>query len=792
MKVSEAWLRECVNPPLTTAELVEQLTMAGLEVDAVEPAATEFSGVIVGEIISAQQHPDADKLTLCQVSNGDSEVQVICGAPNARAGLRVAFAQIGAVLPGDFKIKKAKLRGVESFGMLCGASELGLADDDSGIIELPSDAPLGEDLSDYLKLNDQVIDIDLTPNRGDCLSVKGLARELGVLNQLDLTQPVIAAVEPVINDQFPVRIEDAAACPRYVGRVIKGVDLSAETPLWMQEKLRRSGLRSIDPVVDVTNYILLELGQPLHAFDLSVLKGGITVRRAQQGEKLVLLNGQEVELTDQPLMITDESGPLAMAGIMGGEKSGVSETTTDLFLESAYFSPLAIAGRARSVGLHTDASHRYERGVDFELQRDAMERATALLLELVGGQAGPITDVVSEIDLPKRPSIELRKSKVASMLALTISDDQIVEMLERLGLRIEFSDGNGWTVGVPSYRFDLEIEADLLEELARIYGYNQLPVSLPSASLSPKAKAERIAPLAGIREALLQQGYYEAVTYSFVDPAIQKHFSEPAEVISLANPISSDMADMRTSLWPGLLNALKYNLHRQQSHLRLFETGLVFSRQGESIVQDRAIGGVLTGMRNSEGWSNSKENADFYDLKGHVESLLDKAAGLQYFSFHPGQHRSLHPGQSAEVRKGDETVGFLGALHPSIQQALDINQPVYLFELDLKKISEGEIIRFEPLSKFPEVKRDISIIVEETVMLDDIIKVISEEEGDIFKSVTLFDQYQGENISKGRKSLSLSLTWQDRSRTLTDEDVSPLVNNIINKLETKLNATLRG
>ncbi|HAO02412.1 MAG TPA: phenylalanine--tRNA ligase subunit beta, partial [Halomonas sp.] len=578
MKFSEQWLREWVSPQLDTQAIADQITMAGLEVDAVEAVAATFSGVVVAEVLSKEKHPDADKLNVCTVNDGTGEpVQVVCGAPNVDVGQKIPFAQVGGVLPGDFKIKKAKLRGVESRGMICSASELGLEEEISpGILVLPASAPVGTSFREYMQLDDMTIEVDLTPNRGDCLSIKGLAREVGVLNRLPVSGPEITVVEASIDDTFPVTIEAAEQCPRYLGRVIKGVNVEAETPLWMVERLRRSGVRSIDPVVDVTNYVMLELGQPLHAFDRDNLQGGITVRLAREAERLKLLDGQEVALRPETLVIADERGPLAMAGIMGGENSGVNEKTHTIFLESAFFAPLGIAGQARSYGLHTDASHRYERGVDPELPAMAVERATKLLMEICGGQAGPVVEAVSDEHLPAPRIIMLREARLESALSKRLQPDDVTDILQRLGLEVD-KQAEGWSVVAPSWRFDVAIEEDLIEEVARIHGYNNLPVRRPAARLALRPANEALLTQAQLRNQMVARGFQEAVTYSFVAPDLQAAMLPDAVSPVLANPISSDLSVMRASLFPGLVRALEYNLNRQQTRVRIFETGLVFN-----------------------------------------------------------------------------------------------------------------------------------------------------------------------------------------------------------------------
>lgn len=800
MKFSEKWLRELVNPAISTQELVDQVTMAGLEVDEVEAVAGDFSGVIVGEILKAEQHPNADKLQVCTVSNGSEEIQVVCGAPNARAGLKTAFATVGAELPTPdgkpFKIKKAKLRQVESFGMLCAASELSISEDADGIMELAADAPVGMCLREYMALDDQVIDVDLTPNRGDCLSIRGLAREVGVLNKAPVEFVEAGETAPQIDDTFGVELEASEQCPRYVGRVIRGINPKATTPLWMVEKLRRSGVRSIDPVVDVTNFVLLEQGQPMHAFDLDKLSGKIVVRMAQQDEELKLLDGSDVKLNADTLVIADDSGAVAMAGIMGGEPTSCTEETTNIFLEAAFFGQLAIAGRARSYGLHTDSSHRFERGVDWQRQVNAIERATELLLEIVGGEAGPVTEVASEADLPKPAQVTLRHRKVNSMLAFEMPAEEIEEILTRLGLGVEKAGDDEWTVSVPSYRFDISIEVDLIEELARVYGYNNLPVRVPTASLPFKADRESEVSIDRIRRNMIGRGYQEAITYSFIEAGLAKKFDDKYEAVALANPISAEMAVMRTTLWPGLVKAALYNQNRQQNRIRLFETGQRFLPQtgeteSDQIKQQNVIAGLITGRRQPEGWSADASTVDFYDIKADLESLLALSSAADQYRFVPAEHVALHPGQTAAIERNGEVVGYIGALHPSLSKDLGLNGDLFLFELCLDTLRDGVLAVFNELSKFPESRRDIALVMDEAVSFDQVRGIVAEQGGEFLQDVTLFDVYRGKGIEEGQKSLALGLTWQHPSRTLTDEEINSTVDATLSALADKLGATQR-
>ncbi|CRM73636.1 phenylalanine--tRNA ligase beta subunit [Pseudomonas brenneri] len=791
MKFSEQWLRGWVSPQVNRDELVARLSMAGLEVDSVTPAAGVFSGVVVGEVLSTEQHPDADKLRVCQVSNGAQTFQVVCGAPNVRPGLKIPFAMIGAELPGDFKIKKAKLRGVESNGMLCSQAELQVGEGNDGLMELPADAPVGQDIRVYLDLEDASIEVDLTPNRGDCLSLAGLAREVGALYNAPVTRPVVAAVPAVHDEVRSIEVLAPSACPRYLGRVIRNVDLSKPTPLWMVERLRRADVRSIDAAVDITNYVMLELGQPLHAFDLAEINGGIRVRMAEEGEKLVLLDGQEVTLRSDTLVIADHSRALAIAGVMGGEHSGVSATTRDVFLESAFFDQIAVAGKARSYGLHTDASHRYERGVDWQLAREAMERATGLLLEITGGEAGPITETVSEQHLPSIAPVTLRAQRVEQMLGLVIEEAEIVRLLTGLGLGISADGAGQWRVEVPSHRFDISLEVDLIEELARLYGYNRLPVRYPQARLAPQPKTEARAHLPELRRLLVARGYQEAVTYSFIDPKQFELFNPGVEPLLLANPISNDMAAMRSSLWPGLVKALSHNLNRQQDRVRMFESGLRFVGQLDGLKQEPMLAGVVCGSRLPEGWAQGRDPVDFFDVKADVEAVLGFAGALDAFAFVPGSHPALHPGQTARIEREGRLVGFVGAIHPELSKTLGLDRPVFVFELVLAEVAAGKMPKFSELSRFPEVRRDLALVADRDVAASAVLEVIRENAGEWLTDLRLFDVYQGKGIDPHRKSLAVGLTWQHPSRTLNDDEVNTTTQNILTSLEQRLNATLR-
>jgi phenylalanyl-tRNA synthetase beta chain len=793
MKFNEQWLREWVNPSVNASELSAQLTMAGLEVDAIEPAAGKFSGVVVGEIVEVQQHPDADKLRICRVSNGGDVLQVVCGASNARVGIKVPFAQIGAVLPG-VTIKQAKLRGIESFGMLCGASELGLIDQVDGLWELPIDSLVGADLRELFQLDDNIFEIGLTPNRADCLSIAGIAREVGVLTDVTVSALAINVVEPTIVDELPVEVLADEHCPRYVGRVIRDVDLSRAAPLWLRERLRRCGLRSIDPVVDVTNYVMLELGQPLHAFDLEQLCGGIRVRLAAEGEKLATLDGQTVELRPDTLVIADHQTPLAMAGVMGGSASAVSANTRHIFLESAFFAPALVAGRARSYGLHTESSHRFERGVDYALQRRAIERATQLILQIAGGAPGPVIEKTSTY-LPAPPTVVLREASIVRMLDVALPVAQVEAILGGLGMALKRTI-DGWEVIPPSWRFDISIEVDLLEELARVYGYNRLPARSVRSDLPLAPKPEQQLALSAVRRTLTARGYQEAITYSFVDPKMQAILAPGQPVVELRNPIASDMSVMRTTLWAGLLNTAIHNLNRQQNRIRLFETGLRFLADEQAgvqgLVQEPSLAMLITGRRYPESWNGGSETVDFYDLKGDFEAIVGLARMAAAIEFVRGSNPALHPGQCAEIRRDGRVVGFMGALHPDVQRQLDIEQPVYLLEVALSALADAPLPKFTELSRFPAVRRDLALVVDKAVLVADILLVVRQVTGEILRDLTLFDVYEGKGIDPERKSLALGLTFQDSSRTLNENEVNAAIASVLGALAERFGATLRN
>ncbi len=794
MKFSESWLREWVNPAVTTDELTHQITMAGLEVDDVLPVAGKFTGVKVGHVVECAQHPDADKLRVTKVDIGESELlDIVCGAANCRQGLKVAVATVGAVLPGDFTIKKAKLRGQPSHGMLCSFSELGIDVESNGIMELASDAVIGTDFREFLALDDVTIDVDLTSNRADCFSLRGMAREVGVLNRLDVSEPQSAPVAATINDVVAIEVKAPAACPRYLGRVIKNVNVQAQTPLWMQEKLRRCGIRSIDPVVDITNYILLEQGQPMHAFDLAKIDGGIVVRLAEQDEKLTLLDGSEATLNADTLVVADHNKALAIAGIFGGEGSGVSSETKDVLLECAFFAPDHIRGRARSYGLHTDSSMRFERGVDYALQASAMERATALLVEICGGEVAPVVAVESAADLPTPNRVELRRAKLDSLLGHPIPSSDVVEILERLGLAVETTE-SGWQASAPTWRFDIAIEQDLVEEVGRIYGYDNIPNQAPAAALRMNLHKEAKLPLKRARDLLVDRGYHEAITYSFVEPEQQKLIVPEIDALLLPNPISADMSAMRLSLIQGLLNTVVHNQKRQQPRVRLFEYGLRFipdQAAENGMRQEPMLAGVIAGARSEEHWDIATNTVDFFDLKGDVEALLELTANDKAFSFVAAEHPALHPGQCAAIVVDDEPVGIIGTVHPELERKFGLNGRTIVFEIEWNAINTRVIPEAAALSKFPANRRDIAVVVDDSVASGDIVEACLAAGGEFLIDANLFDVYVGKGVGEGKKSLAIALTLQSAERTLEDADITGAVDAIVAQIAEQFGATLR-
>ncbi|WP_196137781.1 phenylalanine--tRNA ligase subunit beta [Aliikangiella sp. G2MR2-5] len=792
MKVSENWLRTWVNPNISTDELVATLTMAGLEVDGVETMGAELQGIVVGQIETTEKHPEADKLQVCSVNvGGEENLQIICGAPNARAGLKVAVATIGCVLPGDFKIKKAKMRGVLSFGMLCSGKELQISDDHDGIMELAEDAKIGTQLIDYLGLKDNAIEVDLTPNRGDCLGIKGIATEVGVLTQTTVDPIEIKKAPVTIDDKVEVTLSAPAANPRFVARVMKGVNIKAATPEWMKARLLASDIRSIDPVVDVTNYVMLELGHPMHAFDLNnVNNGKLEVRFAKEGEKLILLDDSEITLRDDTLVVADDEKALSMAGIMGGKFSGINEDTVDLLLEAAHWEPVAIAGKARSYGLHTDASHRFERGVDYNLSADVIERATELLLEIVGGEAGPIVDEIASEHFPQARQVKLRRARIERLLGIKLADEQVEDILTRLGMKLSSND-KGWDVEVPSQRFDISIEADLIEELVRVYGYNNVPSRKPVSEMAMIRQPEKKLQKLQLARLLAARGYQEAITYTFIDRDSQQLIDPDLEPLALLNPISSELGVMRTSLWPGLIKAVEHNQKRQHDQVKMFETGLKFVPTEDGLEQTQVISGIISGRRYPENWEAQNEMVDFFDLKGDLEALFALTAAADQFTFVAAQRNGLHPGQTAQILRNGQECGYIGKVHPQTEKDFDLEMPAYVFELELKRTVSRKIPKFEPLSKFPTIRRDLAILVKESVTSTQIVDLIGQTAKNWLKSIVIFDIYRGKGIEPGHKSVAIGFTLERNDRTFKDTEISKTLDRIISALTEKLGAVLR-
>ena len=792
MKISENWLRTWVNPAIDSETLSDQLTMLGLEVDDLSPAAKPFTGVVVGEVLTVEQHPDADRLRVTTVNIGSGEpLQIVCGAPNVRVGMKAPVATIGAVLPGDFKIKKGKLRGIESQGMLCGASEIDLEDKIDGLLELPADAPVGVNVREYLDLDDHVIDISITPNRGDCFSIRGIAREIAVINQMTATAPEIKEVAATIADEKKV-IVSTEGCPRYLGRVIKNVNTKAPTPEWMERALARSGIRQHSILVDITNYVLMELGQPLHAFDGGKVQGEVHVRQATAAEKLVLLNEQEVELNEKVMVIADDEKALAIAGIMSGLSSSVTDETTEIFLESAFFAPLHIAGRARSFGLHTDASQRYERGVDFELPMMAMHRASQLITELAGGEFGPITVAEQAEVLPKREAIELKQAQVDQLLGYRVEGEFIADALTRLGCVVTVEAEGQWSVVPPSHRYDMAIYQDLIEEVARIHGYDNIQISLPVID-AQLAKYQDQFEVTQLRQTLVTLGYQEAISFSFADLKLEKQLNPAVNPLALANPISSDLAVMRSTLLSSLIPCVQYNINRQQSRVRFFELGLRFDYQDASNIHDLkqipTLAMIAVGAKQAESWHGKPQAMDFFDFKGEVEEVL--AAGRVQVEYVRSERAWLHPGQSAEIMVAGQSIGYLGRLHPTLEAELDLGT-TWVAELDQKAVLQTYVSNFTELSRFPSVRRDIALLISDKINIGEIQQLITKTGGELLNSNWLFDVYTGQGVEAGKRSLAFALLWQHPSRTLEDAEIKSGMDTIIEVLQNTYQATLRA
>ncbi len=784
MKFSENWLRTFVNPALSSAELSHLLTMAGLEVEGMDAVAPAFNNVVVAQVLEVVKHPNADRLNVCQVNVGEAQpLTIVCGASNVAVGVKVPCARIGAVLPGDFNIKQAKVRNVESFGMLCSAKELGLAETSEGLWLLPDDAPVGESIRKYLELDDQIFTLKLTPNRSDCSSLFGIAREVSALTASPCKPIAIAPLKATLHEQVKVQVDDATACPLYYGRLIRGVNAAAASPIWMQRRLERSGLRSINTVVDITNYVMLEMGQPMHAFDANKLSGGITVRRARAGESLTLLNEQAVQLDIGVLVIADDVRVLALAGIMGGHGSGVEASTTDVFLESAFFHPDAIVGKARRFGLATDSSFRFERGVDYAATQQALERATQLLVEICGGKVGELS--AEHGTLPTRNPIGLRRSRVARVLGIEFSNEQIAALLTRLQFAFTAKDGD-FLVTPPSFRFDMSIEADLIEELARLHGYDNIPALQPKATLTMLPDSESQRPLSRIEQTLVSRDYQEIVSLAFLDEQIERDLCGNESQLKLQNPIASHLAVMRSSLIGGLVSALRFNLNRKQTRVRLFEAGACFAKSGDEYVQTQRLSGLVYGTRQAEQWGITAKGVDFYDAKADVEALF----ALQVLRCVAALHPALHPGRCAQLYLGNKPVGWLGELHPQWQQKYDLPLAPVWFEIELDALLQANLPRLQEVSKFSPIYRDLAVMVDENVTAQTLLDAMHKVKAPNVREIELFDVYRGKGVGENKKSLAFRMLLQDTEKTLTESEIDSSVNLLIDVLQ-KQGAQLR-
>ena len=790
MRVPLSWLSDLVDVPWNAKDLGTRLTMSGFELEALEPAAPAFSGVVVAEIVEATKHPQAEKLQVCKVRGSGGELlQIVCGAANARAGLKTALAMVGARLPGDKAITAAKLRGVESAGMLCSAKELGLADTSEGIIEFPANAPLGLDLRAYLQLDDEVLELNVTPNRGDAMSVLGIAREVAALAKKQLRSDAVALtmkVAPTIKDTFQVKLSAPAGCPKLVSRVIRGINNTGTSPSWLRERLRRAGLRAISPVVDVTNYVLLELGQPMHAYDLAKLSGQLEARQAADGEEITLLDGKEIRLTTDVLVIADNQGSVGMAGVMGGARTMCGTETVDVLFEAAFFTPAAIAGRGRRFGLVTDAGQRFERGVDPANQERAVERATQLLIQIAGGNAGPVHVVQDDANLPRRLEVHLRRDRIAKLLGTIIADNEVKLTLESLGMRV-LADGEGWLVTPPSHRFDITIEADLIEELARIVGFEAITETDAITWQRVRGIAEEAPVEPQALEILATRGYQEAITYAFVDPALQAKLFPDLATPVLANAISTEMSVMRGSLWPGLIKAALENLRRQQERVRLFEHGARFLENTETDL----LAGIALGSRRPEQWGAKTSTIDFFDAKSDLEALFARTGAADEFGFIPDALTCLHPGRSARITRRGRSIGWIGELHPQLVQELDFTYAPILFEVEYGPALGAKMPRFEEISRFPRVRRDLAVVVDEKVSLSQLHERVTFAASSLLRDIRVFDVFRGPGIENGRKSVALGLIFQDNSRTLADEDADRLLAAIRADLSATLGAGFR-
>jgi phenylalanyl-tRNA synthetase beta chain len=794
MKITYQWLKDFTEVAVGPDQLAAQLTLAGLEVESVTAVAPPFSGVLVGEVLACQRHPNAEKLSVCQVTtDGANRLQIICGASNVRAGLKVAVAKVGAELPNGVSIKRAKLRGLESEGMLCSARELGLGESQEGIMELPPAAALNENLRQALRLEDSALEVNATPNRGDCMSVFGIARDYTAAQQRRYLEYRPTAVAAQSNAVFPVTLE-SEACPIFVSRVIRGMRAEAIAPDWIRERLRRVGSNSISAIVDITNYVMLELGHPLHAYDLEKLSGGITVRMAKRDERIALLDGNEYTLDDQFLVIADAKGPVGLAGIMGGRPTAIDSGTTDVLIEAAHFLPEVVAGRARRLGLFTDAGQRFERGVDPELAAPAMERATELLLQCAGGVPGPVQITRAGQTTPDDVWVPLRRARLSRLLGVHVNDREVREVLASISDRVE-ETAEGWSVRRPSHRFDIRIEADLIEEVARLRGFEHIAERHALAPQIAGPAAETRVSNERILTAVADRGYREVITYTFVDPNLQRRLFPDTPALALANPLSAELSEMRVSLWSGLLTACRDNMRRQQKRVRLFELGKKFllesGAQDGALREVESLAGVATGARLPEQWGSGAEPTDFFDVKADLIEVLALAGDRTQIHFEPAALTCLHPGRSARVYRGPVPIGWLGELHPQIIKAMDFSNGIYLFELEMKSSFSLNKLKFKEISKFPSLRRDLAIVVDESVPLAVLQENVTVSASGLLRELRVFDVYRGPGIESGRKSIALGLILQDSSRTLTEVDADAVVTEVVARLRDELSATIR-
>ena len=790
MKITYSWLNEFTPLDQTPAELAQRLTLSGLEVESVAPVAPPFRGVVVGEVLECSRHPDADKLSLCQVTtDGKDRLAIVCGARNVRAGLKVAVAKVGAELPGGLAIKRTKIRGVESNGMLCSARELGLGEEHDGIMELPASLALDVDVRKALDLDDTVLEVNATPNRGDCMSVFGIARDYAAAHEHRYLKAAVLPVAAVHDSVFPVRIESASNCPIFGSRVIRGVRADAASPAWLRERLRRVGLASISPIVDVTNYVMMDLGQPLHAYDLARLSQGITVRQARPGEPITLLNDQAYRLDPDFLVIADASGPIGLAGIMGGKSTSIGDGTTDVLIEAAHFTPAAVAGRGRRLGLLSDASQRFERGVDPSLPAIALERATALLTEIAGGEVGPVQVTRAEAPAPEE-WVRLRRSRLARLLGARVPDAEVSEILGAISERVEPTE-LGWRVLRPSHRFDVRIEEDLVEEVARLRGFDSIAEAHAIAPQIPGYATETRLSNDRVLTAMADRGYREAITNTFVDPVVQRLLFPETPALALSNPISAELGEMRVSLWSSLIPACRDNMRRQQSRVRLFEIGNKFDVAGGALREIETLAGVATGARWPEQWGSPREALDFYDVKGDVESVLALAGDVSELRFEADMLSCLRPGRTARIRRNEVAVGWIGELHPRLTKDLGVNNTLLLFELEIELAFTSKALQFNKISKYPSVRRDLAVVIDEKVPLAVLRENVTVSASGLLIDLRVFDVYRGPGVEFGRKSVALGLILQDSSRTLTDVDADAVVTAVVTRLRDVLSATIR-